>query len=113
VGPKYEDDKPIGGNFQLLGTAEFSFPIFQDLLRGVFFVDSGTVIEEYLPGPDPRLASALGDFFKDEMRVTAGFGVRIKVPFFPAPVALDFGWPLQKKRDDETQVFSFSVGFGF
>jgi outer membrane protein insertion porin family len=113
VGPKFDTDKPIGGNLQLLGTAEFSFPLFQDLLRGVLFLDAGTVVDNYVPGPDPRFGSALGDFFKDEMRVTAGFGVRIKVPFFPAPVALDFGWPLQKKRDDETQVFSFSVGFGF
>ncbi|RMG14917.1 MAG: outer membrane protein assembly factor [Planctomycetota bacterium] len=112
VGPR-ENGKPIGGNFLLIGTAEFSFPVFQDLLRGVLFADAGTVIPEYTPGPSPRLGRGVRDYFRDEIRVAAGFGLRIKVPFFPAPVQLDFAWPLQDKRDDDRQVFSFSVGFGF
>ncbi len=100
VGPKYDDD-PIGGDFMVVGTAEFSYPLFQDLLRGVFFVDAGTVTRN------------IRRFSPDEVRVAAGLGFRIKVPFFPAPVALDFAWPLKDQPQDDRQVFSFSVGFGF
>ena len=46
-------------------------------------------------------------------RQTAGFGARITLPIFPAPIALDFGWPIFRTQDDRRQVFSFSVGFGF
>ncbi len=99
VGPQFDDD-PIGGSFLVTGTAEFSYPLFQDLLRGVVFVDAGTVTRR------------IRQFTYDEMRVAAGFGFRIKVPFFPAPVALDFAWPLKALDDDDEQVFSFSVGFG-
>lgn len=99
VGPKFADD-PIGGSFLVTGTAEFSYPLFQDLLRGVVFVDAGTVTRQ------------IRQLTYDELRVAAGFGFRIKVPFFPAPVALDFAWPLKALDDDDEQVFSFSVGFG-
>jgi outer membrane protein insertion porin family len=95
-------DKPLGGDFMLLGTAEFSFPIFRDIVRGVGFMDAGAV------------TATIDDYDEwDVVRVAAGFGFRIKIPVFPAPVALDFAWPLQKKKEDDPQVFSFSVGFGF
>jgi len=94
-------DKPLGGDWLILGGAEFSFPLFQDVLRGVFFVDTGAVTEK------------IRGFDEEDVRLTAGFGVRIKVPVFPAPVALDFGWPIRELEDDDRQVFSFSVGFGF
>lgn len=99
VGPQLRD-KPLGGDFLAVGNVEFSFPLFQDILRGVVFVDAGGAF------PEPR------DFDRHDIRVAAGFGFRIKVPVFPAPVALDFGWPLRKERDDDRQVFSFSVGVG-
>ena len=49
----------------------------------------------------------------DDFRVSMGLGFRVRIPLFPAPVALDFAWPLRKQRGDELQVFSFAVGFGF
>ncbi len=100
VSPKQRGD-PVGGRFLTRLTAELTYPIFKDILRGVFFGDMGTVTETHR------------DYSRDELRISAGFGFRIKVPFFPAPVALDFGWPLKKKRIDERQIFSFAVGFGF
>lgn len=101
VGPKWINGDPVGGDFLLRGTAEFSYPLFQQTLRGVLFVDAGTVTDR------------IRDLNLDEIRVAAGFGFRINLPIFPAPVALDFAWPLQDKPDDDRQVFSFSVGFGF
>jgi outer membrane protein insertion porin family len=95
------NNRPIGGDFMTLVNAEFSFPLFLHYLRGVAFVDSGIVTR--------RIKSATWD----DYRVSAGFGFRITIPVFPAPVALDFGWPLRKEQTDKRQVFSFSVGFGF
>ena len=41
-----------------------------------------------------------------------GFGLRITVPAMgPAPIALDFAWPINKADGDDTQVFSFFMGF--
>jgi outer membrane protein insertion porin family len=100
VGPKVNND-PVGGNWLFTATAEFTFPVFRDILRGVLFVDSGTVTTSHR------------DYSTDDLRISTGFGFRLKVPFFPAPVQLDFGWPLKKQRDDDRQVFSFAVGFGF
>ena len=111
VGPK-GDDEPLGGKARLVASAEYSFPIIPgfdqtyapewraDFLRGVLFCDAGNV------APD------LKHFYMDDMRVALGFGFRIKIPVFPAPVALDFGFPIRKQRDDDPELFSFSVGAG-
>lgn len=100
VGPQIRD-KPTGGDFRVVGTLDLSFPLFQDILRGVVFLDAGTV------------ATKIRGASLDDLRVSAGFGFRVKVPLFPAPVALDFAWPLRKQRTDDPQVFSFAVGFQF
>jgi outer membrane protein insertion porin family len=95
-------DKPLGGRWLGVATAEASFPLFQNILRGVVFADAGGAVARF------------SDFERDDnIRVAAGFGFRLRVPVFPAPVALDFAWPLRKRRDDDPQIFSFSVGFGF
>jgi outer membrane protein insertion porin family len=95
-------DEPIGGEFMLYAGAEYSFPIFGtegQQLRGVVFMDSGTVEE------DPTITA---------YRISAGFGLRWTMPLFgPVPMSFDFGFPLAKDKDDETQIFSFSLGWSF
>ena len=59
------------------------------------------------------IETAPRDVHASQFRVAAGLGVRVKLPIFPAPIALDFAWPLLRQRDDVPQVFSFSVGIGF
>ncbi len=100
VGPMLNNN-PRGGNFITTGTLEFSFPMFQHILRGVLFSDFGFV------GGSSSLPTNV------TWRQSVGFGFRIMLPIFPAPIALDFAWPLLEARDDQKQVFSFSVGFGF
>jgi outer membrane protein insertion porin family len=47
-----------------------------------------------------------------DYRVTAGFGLRIVVPMLgPMPIALDFGFPINKGPRDREQIFSFWFGF--
>lgn len=90
---------PIGGDTMLFAGTEYSYPIISDQLRGIFFVDSGTVEEE---------------FEITTYRVSVGFGFRWVIPFFgPVPMAFDFGFPIVKDDQDRTQVFSFSLGWTF
>jgi outer membrane protein insertion porin family len=96
-----QTDEPTGGNFLVLGTADFSFPIFKGFLRGVLFIDGGTVERD------------IHEFRLNRIRYTGGFGFRVNVAIFPAPVALDFAFPIRARRIDDEQIFSFSVGIGF
>lgn len=89
----------VGGDFILLTGAEYSFPLYEDTLRGVAFVDMGTVEDE---------------FGITDWRASVGFGFRIQVPFFgPVPFVFDFGFPILEGDDDDNRVFSFSVGGAF
>jgi outer membrane protein insertion porin family len=92
-------DVIVGGEFQLLGTVEYMFPITaDDMLKGVAFVDFGTVEEKI------RIEG-------DDFRVAPGVGLRITVPALgPAPIALDLAFPIADEEGDDRQVFSFFVG---
>jgi outer membrane protein insertion porin family len=90
----------VGGEFSLLSSAEYLFPVTaDDMLRGVVFCDTGTI--------QPSI-----DHCDQRYRVSVGFGMRIVIPAMgPAPIALDFAFPLVKEPGDQTQVFSFFVGW--
>ncbi len=89
----------VGGDFQLLTNAEYSFPLVGTSVRGVAFVDMGTVEE---------------NFEINAWRASVGLGARIYIKFFgPIPLAFDFAWPVAKEDEDDTQVFSFSFGTTF
>ena len=93
------NDDAIGGDFMFFAGAEYTFPIIGRQLKGVVFVDSGTVEES---------------FTISTYRVSAGFGLRWVIPMLgPVPLSLDFGFPISKHGDDDTQVLSFSVGWTF
>lgn len=90
----------IGGEFMLLASAEYMFSLTpDDMIRAVVFCDAGTV--------QPQI-----DQWTQDFRVAPGFGFRITVPALgPAPIALDFAFPVSKEDTDEEQMFSFFVGF--
>ncbi len=93
------EDDPIGGEFLALAKAEYSFPLYGDNLRGVFFTDMGTVEE---------------DFGLSSWRASVGFGVRLVIEFFgPVPLEFDLAAPILKEEDDEEQIFSFFIGATF
>jgi outer membrane protein assembly complex protein YaeT len=101
AGP-HENGAPIGGKAMWLLGAEYLFPIEENQLRGVVFLDSGSVGEDWA-------STATW-----EPRVAVGAGVRLVIPFLgDRPVAIDFGIPLLKQDGDETQLISFSFGHTF
>jgi outer membrane protein insertion porin family len=87
-----------GGDFQWLNSLQYLFPITaDDMLHGVVFCDFGTV--------EPTATI-------DNFRVAPGVGLRVTVPAMgPAPIALDFAFPVSKAPFDDEQMFSFSLGF--
>lgn len=92
-------DDPVGGDWKFLAGLQYNFPIYQEVVRGVLFTDTGTVQD---------------DIGFDEYRLSVGAGIRLKIPFLgQAPFALDFAVPLFKESGDETQVFSFDLALPF
>ncbi len=92
-------DDPIGGTWLFFLGAEVEQPIYEDILSVVGFIDSGTVTF------DPGL---------DDYRVSVGFGFRFYISALsPAPLALDFGFPILKQDDDEDRLFTFSIDLPF
>ncbi len=101
VGPRdVSSNDPLGGESLLIGNAEVSFPIYENLIKGAVFYDVGNVWEE------------VWQFGKGNFKQGAGVGVRVKTPI--GPVKLDWGYPLNNNHDDKRQgEFYFSVSHGF
>ena len=92
-------DDAIGGDMMLFVGTEYTFPIIGRELRGAVFLDTGTVEESF----------SLSGY-----RVSMGVGLRWVIPMFgPVPISLDFGFPIAKDGDDDTQLLSFSLGWTF
>ncbi len=92
-------DDPVGGDFLVFAGAEYRFPLAGKQLHGVLFLDSGAVDQ---------------DAHINTYRVATGFGIRWTVPMLgPMPFRLDFGFPIVKSDQDDTQVFSFTLGWRF
>ncbi|WP_145086039.1 BamA/OMP85 family outer membrane protein [Anatilimnocola aggregata] len=94
-----ENGVRVGGEFQFLNSVEYFFPLTaDDMVKGTVFVDFGTVERDIAVRPD-------------NFRVAPGFGLRINVPALgPAPLALDFAFPVASATGDEEQLFSFFFG---
>jgi outer membrane protein insertion porin family len=91
--------EPVGGTWSFFFGAEVEQPLWQDMVSGVVFVDSGTVADT--PG--------FGEY-----RVSVGFGLRLYIrQLGPVPLAFDFGFPLLKQDGDKERLFSFSLDLPF
>ncbi|MDO5565563.1 MAG: POTRA domain-containing protein, partial [Planctomycetia bacterium] len=98
VTPRFRDTTfGLGGNFEWYNSAEVLIPLSGgDEFQLALFVDTGTV------------ASTIKDL--GTYRVAPGFGFRISIPMLgPAPLALDFSFPVSSDKHDIKQVFSFDM----
>jgi outer membrane protein insertion porin family len=101
----YRDASPtfetvdVGGDFTSYGTIEYTVPVTaDDMFRLALFVDGGF---------DARTA----DVGANDIRVAPGIGIRISVPAMgPAPIAVDFAFPVVKNANDQNQLVNFAVG---
>ncbi|MBI3858264.1 MAG: outer membrane protein assembly factor BamA [Planctomycetes bacterium] len=98
MGP-HERRDPVGGDALVLGTAEYSYPIFVEFLRGALFYDLANLT------PD------IYDLRHEKWRNVFGFGIRFFIPQLGnIPVKLDFGFPMTKRRGDERETVTFDIG---
>jgi len=102
VGPvDRKTEEQIGGNILILGTVEYSLPLYGDMLRGALFVDVAKV-----DNSDKR-----DDFGSDSLRSSWGFGFRAKVPFMGnSVVSVNFGFPISDNETDDEQTVTFNFG---
>ena len=97
VGPRDEDNEPIGGLSSAFVSGEYTIPVVK-MIRLAAFYDAGVLNEESY------------DFDTSTPSTGAGIGVRFDLPQFP--LQLDYAWPLQTGPENENASgrFSFFIG---
>ncbi|MEN9798929.1 MAG: hypothetical protein RL653_2625 [Pseudomonadota bacterium] len=95
---------PVGGNKQVILNAELELPIFEKVgIRGVVFYDAGNSFGEneglFRDGQD-RLPFGLFQ--------SVGFGFRWFSPI--GPLRFEWGIPLNKRPEDQSILFEFTIG---
>jgi outer membrane protein insertion porin family len=103
LGPRDPNGNAIGGTTKFSGSAEFLFPMpgatREQSLRLSAFVDAGQVF-----GDGTK-------FDLGELRYSTGVALNWLSPF--GPLRLSFGYPLNKKDEDQVQRLQFTFGTGF
>lgn len=85
----------VGGDFLFLGGAEYSFPLFGEGVRGLFFLDT----------------AAVGS---GGLRASIGTGVRFTLNLLgPVPIQLNLALPINSQDGDDTKTISFLFGRSF
>lgn len=96
----------LGGQYLFGHNVELTFPIpsLSSLgVNGAIFTDGGIVTE---------FEGATADVIDSRTyRITAGAGIHWRSPV--GPLRLEFGFPIVREDEDETQVFSFNIGTRF
>ena len=97
-GPRDDEGEVIGGNWELIFNTEMIFPLIEDIrLKGLVFFDYGGAFDEEKSFE-----------FSEDMRKTAGFGVRWQSPL--GPIRLEWGFNLEPKQDENNNKLEFSMG---
>ena len=94
IGPKFADNRPVGGTALVAGTVEFR-QRFGESFGAAVFLDAGQVSASSAP-------------FGGALRAGAGVGGRYYTPI--GPIRLDVAVPLNKLRSDDT--FELYIGIG-
>ena len=98
LGPMNEKGKPVGGRSLYEASVELRFPIYK-ALGGVAFIDAGEVHPESFA------------FDADELRFTAGLGLRYHTVV--GPIRADLGFPLNPQASTPATQIHFSIGQAF
>lgn len=89
-----------GGNKMVMFNAELEIPIYAPAgVMGVAFIDAGNAFAET---QNVSLRS---------LRMDYGFGFRWQSPF--GPLRFEWGFPINKRSDESSTVFNFTIGQSF
>jgi outer membrane protein insertion porin family len=92
-----------GGNKAYFVNTEIIFPLYEPLrMRGVVFYDLGNNLDE---------RSSLSDLFTEKPRMGAGIGIRFNSPM--GPIRLEWGFNLDRREGERSQVLYFTAGGAF
>jgi outer membrane protein insertion porin family len=94
VGPKDINGDPIGGNSEILMSAQLRFPITQGLSL-VGFVDTGNLYNK-------------NEFDPTRLRTGIGAGIRFVTPL--GPLALDYGFKINPQPGNKPGAIHFNIG---
>lgn len=94
VGPKDITGDPIGGNSLVLLSGQLRFPVTQGLSL-VGFIDAGNLYDQ-------------DDFDPTRLRVGVGAGIRFVTPL--GPLALDWGFKLNREPGEKPSEIHFNIG---
>ena len=102
IGPRDKaTDEGLGGQKYYTISSELSFPVGlpeEFNVTGSVFADAGSLWDA-----DSKASSARGFHNDKSLRASVGFGVLWITKI--APIRLDWGFPIKKKKYDETQAF--------
>ncbi len=99
ISPVDDDNKAYGGESMLVANVEITHPIYE-FIRGAVFCDIGQVEER------------AWHFSMNKINIGAGYGLRIKLPYFNAPVKLDLAYPVLNNQDGESSRLRFHFNLG-
>jgi len=98
LGPRGADGAPTGGDYMVNGNVELRFPVRYGFILALF-LDAGSVWFE--GDPDNGF----------NLRESAGLGLRYLTPI--GPVALDYGWKLDRREGESASEWHFTIGAVF
>ena len=98
VGPKDNNDEPLGGQTLARITIEYTVPIITKV-RGAIFYDTGFVNTNSY------------DFGTSHIASDVGVGLRLDLPI--GPLRIDYGYPIQKDNNTNGGKINFNVGYQF
>ena len=96
VGPVGDDGAPTGGDYMVNGNAELRVPLQYEFILAIF-LDAGSV---WFQGGPP------GSGF--DLRESAGLGLRYVTPI--GPIALEYGWKLDRREGETPGEWHFTIG---
>ena len=120
LGPRlYDAAKPgvatneaAGGESMFNFTAEMRYPIWRSIgLYGAVFADMGALTQSQ--PTDGSARQFFKEMFADEMRYTAGLGLRWHFSDSIPPIVIDYGFILNRRRGDPLGNFSLNIGYSF
>ncbi|MCW8131702.1 MAG: outer membrane protein assembly factor BamA [Planctomycetota bacterium] len=102
-----QDGFYIGGKKMITATAEYSVPLYQEIVRASVFSDVGQVWDEGKTDPGSTLVNERG------WRSSVGIGLAVRTPFSPMPVRVYFSRAIQRNSEDRVKTLDFSFGTRF
>jgi outer membrane protein insertion porin family len=102
-----ENNFQIGGKKMVIGTVEYSLPLYEEIVRGSVFIDGGSVWDAGDTDPRTRVTNDSG------IRASVGVGLAIRTPLSPLPIRVYFARPIVKNDQDREKTIDFTFGTRF